>query len=219
RSSIMDLYYMPRGSGCRTVLMVAKAVGVELNKKLLNTTEKEQLRPEFLKLNPQHTIPTLVDNGFSIWESRAIAVYLVEAYAKDDSLYPKDPQKRAVVNQRLFFDLGTLFDSLAKYYYPILRTGHFGPLEEFKRAQAAFEFLNTFLEGQDYVAGNQLTLADISILSTVSTFDVFEFEIAQYPNVNRWYENAKKVTPGWEDNLQGMQLMKERFEAGKALAK
>ncbi|EDW42477.1 GM24014 [Drosophila sechellia] len=88
----MDFYYMPGGGGCRTVIMVAKALGLELNKKLLNTMEGEQLKPEFVKLNPQHTIPTLVDNGFSIWESRAIAVYLVEKYGKDEYLLPKDPR-------------------------------------------------------------------------------------------------------------------------------
>lgn len=89
--------------------MVAKALGVNLNLKTIDTHNKEHLTPEFIKLNPQHTIPTLVDNGFAIWESRAILVYLAEKYGKNDSLYPKDPQKRAVVNQRLYFDMGTLY--------------------------------------------------------------------------------------------------------------
>ncbi|XP_016954052.1 uncharacterized protein LOC108027230 [Drosophila biarmipes] len=215
----MDYYYLPKGSGCRTVLMVAKAIGIELNKKLLNTSKGEHLTPEFLKLNPQHTIPTLVDNGFAVWESRAIAVYLVEKYAKEDSLYPKDPQQRALINQRLYFDLGTLFDSLARYYYPILRTGHPGSSEDWKKVEAAFKFLNIFLEGQDYVAGSHLTVADIAILSTVSTFEIVDFDISKYPNVARWYANAQKVTPGWEENWEGLQQMKQRFEIGKAMAK
>jgi len=136
--------------------MVAKALGLELNKKQLRITEGEHLKPEFLKLNPQHTIPTLVDNGFSIWES-------------DDSLFPEDPQKRALINQRLYFDMGTLHDSFMKYYYPFIRTGQLGAAENFKKVEAAFEFLNIFLEGQDYVAGEQFTVADIAILSSVST--------------------------------------------------
>ncbi|XP_017026652.1 uncharacterized protein [Drosophila kikkawai] len=209
----MDFYYMPGSSGCRTVQMVAKAVGVELNKKLLNTMEGEQLKPEFVKLNPQHTIPTLVDNGFSIWESRAIAVYLVEKYGKDDSLFPKDPKKQAVVNQRLYFDMGTLNDAFAKYYYPLFRTGQPGSEEDFKKIETAFGFLNTFLEGQDYVAGDNLTVADIAILALVSTFDIIEFDFSKYTNVVRWYANAKKVTPGWDENWEGLQQMKAFFEA------
>ncbi|KAH8235324.1 hypothetical protein KR032_004310, partial [Drosophila birchii] len=217
--SDMDFYYMPGSSGCRTVQMVAKAVGVELNKKLLNTMEGEQLKPEFVKLNPQHTIPTLVDNGFSIWESRAIAVYLVEKYGKDDSLFPKDPKKQAVVNQRLYFDMGTLNDAFAKYYYPLFRTGQPGSDEDFKKIETAFGFLNTFLEGQDYVAGDTLTVADIAILALVSTFDIIEFDFSKYTNVVRWYANAKKVTPGWDENWEGLQQMKAFFEARKAAAK
>ncbi|KAH8247896.1 hypothetical protein KR038_011552, partial [Drosophila bunnanda] len=217
--SDMDFYYMPGSSGCRTVQMVAKAVGVELNKKLVNTMEGEQLKPEFVKLNPQHTIPTLVDNGFSIWESRAIAVYLVEKYGKDDSLFPKDPKKQAVVNQRLYFDMGTLNDAFAKYYYPLFRTGQPGSDEDFKKIETAFGFLNTFLEGQDYVAGDNLTVADIAILALVSTFDIIEFDFSKYTNVVRWYANAKKVTPGWDENWEGLQQMKAFFEARKAAAK
>jgi glutathione S-transferase len=48
--------------------------------------------------------------------SRAILAYLVERYAKDDSLYPKDPKKRAVVNQMLYFDATTLWQRTINYY-------------------------------------------------------------------------------------------------------
>jgi len=199
--------------------MVAKALELELNKKLLNTMEGEQLKPEFVKLNPQHTIPTLVDNGFSIWESRAIAVYLVEKYGKDDSLFPKDPKTRAVVNQRLYFDMGTLTDAFSKYYYPLFRTGKLGSEEDLKRIETAFGFLDIFLEGHEYVAGDSLTVADIAILANVSTFDVIEFDFSKYSNVVRWYANAKKVTPGWDENWEGLQQMKAFFESRMAAAK
>lgn len=59
-------------------------------------------------MNPQHTIPTLVDNGFVIWDSHAIMSYIVSKYGKDKSLYPEDLEKRAVVDQRLHFDSSIL---------------------------------------------------------------------------------------------------------------
>jgi glutathione S-transferase len=58
-------------------------------------------------MNPQHTVPTLVDDdGFTFWDSHAINAYLVSRYAKSDDLYPRDIKRRGVVNQRLHFDSG-----------------------------------------------------------------------------------------------------------------
>lgn len=211
----MDFYYLSASAPCRSVIMLAKALGVELNKKTLNLMEGEHLKPEFLKINPQHTIPTLVDNGFALWESRAILVYLAEKYCKDDSLYPKDPQQQAVVNQRLYFDMGTLYTAFAEYYYPQFRQGKPADPEAFKKVENAFNFLNTFLEGQEYVAGNKVTIADIAILATVSTFDIANFKLSDYPNVDRWYQNAQKVTPGWEENWAGLLELKAWVTSNK----
>lgn len=47
--------------------------------------------------------------------SRAILAYLVSSYAKDDTLYPQDVRMRALVDQRVQFDLGTLYARLAAY--------------------------------------------------------------------------------------------------------
>jgi glutathione S-transferase len=60
--------------------------------------------PNRFQINPFHTVPTLQDEDFTIWDSHAINAYLVDKHADDDSLYPKDLQKRAVVDQRLHFD-------------------------------------------------------------------------------------------------------------------
>ncbi|ALC46047.1 GstD6 [Drosophila busckii] len=206
----MDFYYLPASAPCRSVLMTAAAVGVKLNKILLNTANKEQLKPEFIKINPQHTIPTLVDNGFSIWESRAIMAYLAEKYGKEDSLFPKDPKQRALVNQRLYFDMGTLYQSFAAYYYPQFRSSAPADPELYKKIEVAFDFLNTFLEGEQFVAGKTLTIADIAMLSTVSTFEAVGFKLDSYPNVAKWYQNAQKVTPGWNENIEGIADLKKR---------
>ncbi|EDW97083.1 glutathione S-transferase D7 [Drosophila yakuba] len=215
--SSLDLYNFPIAPASRAIQMVAKALGLELNSKLINTMEGDQLKPEFVKINPQHTIPTLVDNGFAIWESRAIAVYLVEKYGKPDSpLYPKDPQKRALINQRLYFDMGTLYEALTKYFFPVFRTGKLGDQEALDKVNSAFGFLNTFLEGQDFVAGNQLTVADIVILATISTVQMFAFDLTKFPNVERWFNNAQKVTPGWEQNIETLKQAKKFLDDMKA---
>lgn len=50
-----------------------------------------------------------MDGDLVLWDSHAIASYLANAYGKDDSLYPKDLQKKALVDQRLYFDIGTMY--------------------------------------------------------------------------------------------------------------
>merc|ERR1711911_17935 len=110
----VDLYSMAPSAPCRSVLMTAKALGVDVNVKPVNLFAGEHMTPEFLKLNPQHNVPTIDDDGFVLNESRAICTYLVRKYGKDDSLYPKDVQKRALVDQRLYFDMAASTTSSQK---------------------------------------------------------------------------------------------------------
>lgn len=209
----MNLYFRPGSAPCRAVLMTAKAIGVEFDKMItINTRAGEQLKPEYLRINPQHTIPTLVDKDFSLWESRAIMVYLVEKYAKNDALYPNDPQKRALINQRLYFDMGTFYKSFADYYYPQIFQKLPANEEQFKKIQDSFGLLDTFLKDNSFVAGDSQSLADIAILSSVSTFDVAGFAVKDYSNVQRWYEQAKKLTPGWDINWSGCLEFRKYFD-------
>ncbi|XP_058813010.1 glutathione S-transferase 1 isoform X3 [Topomyia yanbarensis] len=208
----MDFYYLPGSAPCRAVQMTAAAVGVELNLKLTDLMAGEHLKPEFLKINPQHTIPTLVDNGFSLWESRAIMCYLVEKYGKDDSLYPKDPVKRARVNQRLYFDMGTLYQRFGDFVYPQVFAKQPPNAENEKKMLEAIEFLDKFLEGAKYVAGgDSLTIADLSILATVSSFEVAKVDLSKYPNVAAWYERLSEEAPGTEINKAGLEEFKKFF--------
>ncbi|XP_016968909.1 glutathione S-transferase 1-1 [Drosophila rhopaloa] len=209
----MDFYYRPGSAPCRSVLMTAKALGVDFDKKtIIDTRAREQFKPEYLKINPQHTIPTLNDNGLALWESRAIMVYLVEKYGKDDKLFPKDIQKQALINQRLYFDMGTLYKSFSEYYYPQIFLKLPANEENYKKIEVAFNFLNTFLEGQTFTAGEDYSLADVAFLASVSTFDVAGFDFKRYANVARWYEQAKKLTPGWEENWAGCQEFRKYFD-------
>ena len=56
-------------------------------------------------------MPTLVDDGFVVTESRPIATYLCSVHGGEagEKLYPKDPKVRAIVDARLFFDIGTFY--------------------------------------------------------------------------------------------------------------
>lgn len=190
-------------------------------------------------------MPTLVDDGFALWESRAIMVYLVEKYGKTASLYPSDPKARAIVNQRMYFDMGTLYERLAAYYYPQIFAKAPANPENMKKLEEAVGYLNTFLEGQTYAvsfkllsllfffalaevkrqkinnnfwlftfclqAGDNLTVADITLVATVSTLDVASFDLSKYPNVVAWYERCKATAPGYDINEAGLAEFKKFF--------
>ena len=64
----MDFYYIEPSVPCRAVMLVAKAVGISLNKKVVNIFNKEQMKPDFIAINPQHCLPTLVDGDLTLWE-------------------------------------------------------------------------------------------------------------------------------------------------------
>lgn len=192
--------------------MTAAALNVKLNTKPLNLMEKEHLKPEFLKINPQHTIPTLVDNDFAIWESRAICVYLVEKYGKNDSLYPKDPKVHAIINQRFYFDMGTLFKNFYEYFF----AGFYGKEKDpanLTKLNESVELLDGFLEATGFVAGTKkISLADLCIYASVSTFAVFDYDFTPYPRVQEWLTLMNETAPGRDLNQEGIEQMKGFFK-------
>jgi len=200
----IDLYHMDLSAPCRSVRLTAKMVGVELNLKVINLMVGEQMAPEFIKINPQHTIPTIVDDGFALNESRAICGYLVNKYAKDDTLYPKDPIKRAVVDQRLYFDMD-FYKKFQMVYIPIMFRGA-TKLDEAaqKDFAASIEHLNTFLSQNKYVAGDQLTIADICLMANASTFEAGDAQIFdKYPKIKSWIETCKSELVDFAETNQG----------------
>jgi len=78
--------------------------------------------------------------------------------------------------------------------------------------EEAVTHLNGFLEGITFVAGNNVTLADFAILATVSTIDVYGFDLTPYPNVARWLTFMKSTTPGWEANKVGLDLIAQKLK-------
>merc|ERR1712141_328389 len=115
----IKIYGMDASAPVRMVMMTAEVLGIEYEFVVVNLMEGEHMKPDYLKINPQHNIPALVDGDFHLNESRAIAGYLANVYAKDDSIYPKDPKVRAKVDQLMYFDMGQLYKSFGDCFYPI----------------------------------------------------------------------------------------------------
>ncbi|XP_076348994.1 glutathione S-transferase 1-like [Tachypleus tridentatus] len=195
----IDFYYLPISPPCRAVEMVAKHLNVSLNKKLVNVMAGEHMKPEFLKINPNHTIPTIDDNGFILWESRPIMTYLWNQYSTNDSLYPTDPKNRAEVEKMLHFDIGTLYKSIAEYILPVLLHGEPPNTEKEKIMRQKIKILDDILEKQPYVAGQNLTLADLSILAGITFPEVIECNLGEFSNIQLWIKKMKAELPYYEE--------------------
>ncbi|KYN08360.1 PREDICTED: glutathione S-transferase 1-1-like [Cyphomyrmex costatus] len=201
----IDLYQRTGSPPCRAVLLAAAALEVDLNLKDIDLRSGEHLKPEFLKMNPQHTIPTLNDNGFYLGESRAIMTYLANQYGKKDSLYPKDPKKRALVDQRLYFDIGTLYKSFSDFYFPIMFSGATATQATYDKMTNALSVFDKFLEGENYAAGKTLTLADLALVVTISNFKLMDYDLSKFNNILRWYTKIKAEAPKYNE-IEGVNM-------------
>lgn len=110
---MLQLYYALASPPSRAVLHTIRVLGLEVEIKNVDLTRGENLSPEYLKLNPLHQVPVLVDGDFVVTESRAIMAYLVNSRLPDSSWYPLDAKTRALVDERLYFDAINFFELAA----------------------------------------------------------------------------------------------------------
>ncbi|XP_050100532.1 glutathione S-transferase 2-like [Anopheles aquasalis] len=212
---MLELYYLPGSAPCRAVQMTAAAVGLtNLNLKYLNLMAGEHRKPEYVKLNPQRSIPTLVDGDTVLTESRAILMYLCDRYgAKADardtedsercSWYPRDVLQRAAVNQRLFFDACVLYPRFTDLYHPVVFGGAAPDPKKITAFEGAVALLDTFLTQSAFVAGSHMTIADISLFATLATACALQFQLSPFANVHRWYGAMLEQCPGASLNIVG----------------
>jgi GST-like protein len=96
------------------VSIALEELGVEYAVRSVKLVEREQMRPEFLALNPNHKIPVIVDDGQAIWESGAILLHLGEKYDEAGVILPRDPRMRMQAIQYAFFQTGGVGPNLGR---------------------------------------------------------------------------------------------------------
>ncbi|XP_046988840.1 glutathione S-transferase D7-like [Schistocerca americana] len=166
------LYDHPMSPPSRLVRLVAGIIGVDLKVFVVDIMDSEidMKSSEMLKKFPQRTIPALEDNGLYLAESRAIAMYLISKYVKDDSLYPKDVNKCVLVHQRLFFD-----QDLYNRIFSVFRPKFYGEQVDtgsIDKVNDGLETLNRMLGGKQWLAGDNITLADYAVANSLSALEV-----------------------------------------------
>ncbi|XP_050071723.1 glutathione S-transferase D1-like [Anopheles maculipalpis] len=208
----MDLYYNILSPPSRAILLLGEALHLKFNLISLDVHRKDYVNAEFKKINPQHTVPTLVVDGVAICEPGAILIYLAEQYAPAGSTYyPPDPLRRAIVNQRLLFECGTLYKCIFVYYSPVVLERAVPVETDRQKLDEAVAVLDGILHHSAFVAGDCLTVADYSLVCTVSMLVLLKFELAPYAAVRRWYERCKEVIAGYTDLTQRAVTMFQKW--------
>jgi glutathione S-transferase len=196
----MKLYHNPMSPNVRRVRLTAAVLGLELEEKQLDFAKGEHKNPEYLALNANGAVPTLVDGDFVLTESRAIMQYLASK-KPESGLLPRDEAARADVTRWQFWDashfsphLGTLaFERLLK---SMLGLGDPDPrkvdesLASFRRFAAV---LNKRLDGKEYVVGSALTLADLTLASSLMYARQAEVPLAEFPHVQGWFSRISAI--------------------------
>jgi glutathione S-transferase len=196
---MIKLYDNAISGNCYKVRLALSQLGVEYERVNVDIFRGEQKEPWFSELNPNKKIPVIVDDGFTMWESNAILLYLGKKYAPND-LYSEDPEVLGAVTQWLFFGKTTIDPSLARARF-ITR---FVPKEnqnekELKAlresGKAALEILNNHLKKNDFLAGSY-SIADIGCYAYVHTAEEGEVSLSPFQSVRDWCDRIRSQ-PGY----------------------
>lgn len=175
-----------------TVRIFVRAAGLDFEE--LDVWGKKST-PEFLSKDPADLTPLLEEEGLpkgSLWESCAIMQYLCNKHALDD-FYPREPERRAMVDSAMFYLIGTLYPVLARATYPALGfpqyAGEVGSSEagdDLKsRAQADATaavaaplevYRGFFLDGEPFIGGEKPSIADIRLAASLEFLHAIDYD-------------------------------------------
>ena len=149
--------------------------------------------PEYLAMNPNAVVPTLVEDEFVLWESNVILRYLAAAHAMGTPFWPEALRARAEIEKWMDWQQTTLGAPMTVVFWGLVRTAPEARDWGAIRAAAAklgriYGILEEVLGRQAFVAGADFTPADIAIGVHAHRYVSFEgVDKPELPNVRAWY--------------------------------
>jgi len=124
--------------------------------------------PEYLAINPNARVPTMVDGDYALWESNSIMRYLCMAYGKGTPIYPQEPKRRAAVDRWLDWTLSTVQPVDRPVFWALVRTPpekrDMVAIQKDADAEAlVWRIADHHLSTRRYIEGDDFTIADIAI--------------------------------------------------------
>lgn len=183
-----DLYYCPTSNGMRAVIALLEA-GIAFTPRRLDMAAGETHTPEYLKINPAGTAPTLVDSGptpIKLAQSGAIALYAAE---KSGRMLPTSLEGRALAIQWLMFACSDCAGASSGISMMSKVTDATAAELYKKRLVNLMQVANQRLAESQWIAGDAMTVADVAL------FPVYEYRRAvladsagAMPHLTRWVD-------------------------------
>jgi glutathione S-transferase len=185
----LRLYGIARTRAFR-VLWMAKELGVDYEHVPIETGPKGARKPEYLVINPNGRLPAIDDNGFTLWESQAINLYLAKKHAR---LYPATIEGEAKAWQWSLWAANEVERavnvwSLHTVRLPAQERDPGVVAEALKVLAPPFKVLDTALDGRSYLIGDDFTVADLNVAAVISR--AVDMDLAATPRLARWLRTS-----------------------------
>jgi glutathione S-transferase len=198
----MKLYSIHNSNNCRRVN--ATIVHLALEVEVVEANMGDLKKPEYLALNPNGKVPTLVDGDLKLWESRAIMQYLASKKAGNE-LWPSDPKRQADIARWQFWETahlskGTGAFAFEKLFKPMFLKQQPDPATVQAGEKEFHTFapvLNAQLETRKFILGEKLTLADFSVGACFSYAEPSGLPWGDYAHIRSWWARLNEV-PAWK---------------------
>ena len=192
---MIKLFTAPTPNGHK-VSCTLEALNLDYQANLVNLSEGEQKKPDFLKISPNGRIPAIIDtsNNLSVFESGAIMIYLAD---KANKLISQDPIKRSKVTEWLMFQMGGVGPMMgqANVFFRYFPEKIQPAIDRYQNeSRRLFEVLNNHLQKNEWLAG-EYSIADIANWCWVRTHKWSGVSIDGLENLDRW-KNAMYEQPG-----------------------
>ena len=195
------LYTAATMNGYKPVIFLEEAE-VPYDLVFIDFAKREQKAPDYLKLNPNGRIPTIVDrsNGdFAVFESGAILWYLAEKYGR---FLPTDAKARSEALQWLMFQMGGVGPMMGQAMYfqriaaPNGEENPFAIKRYVDESRRLLEVLNTRLQGRDWLAGDAYSIADMATYPWARAYVWAKTSVEGLDDLQAWFDriDARPLT-------------------------
>lgn len=201
----MKVYLDPCTVNCRKIVAGFHLMDTPYEPVKVDYFAGEFKRPEYLAINPNASLPALVDDDFVLWESNAILQYAADKHQRHD-YYPTDLKTRADINRWLLWEANQWFPACYVYLVENL-VKPFLKQETDAGALAANEpkfhqlaaILDDRLAKHDWLVGDKVTIADIACAAPMHLHMYQKLPLDGYPNLRAWM-NRVEALPCWKES-------------------